>query len=88
MSCTGEFVKILEVLYNGTFNCELYERRYYENVFMEPSQSKHFNIVFLNMNRCRPNILTLRKKDLIRKVIALKYKDKIYLSALCHDIIH
>ena len=85
LSRNGDFVKIIEHLKNGMLRCETYPKRLFDNIFETPCQSSHFNMVYLNLNRKYSHVIILKKENLIRKVMALSYKDGFFLSTLRHE---
>ena len=84
---SGEFAQIKEINGNGLYSCDVIHKRYHRSLFINPCDSKKFNIVYVRniYNISRKKLIT--KDILLRKSICLPYKQGFMIRPLLNNLL-
>ena len=83
---TNDSLAFVKECRKEVFVCEIVRFDQTENFFTEPCHSKLFNIMYISRMPRNTRTRLVERRELLRKVVALPYKDGIVVFPVLHDM--
>ena len=83
---SGKFVCVKELYENHTYMCDVYNKDRLESYFMQPCDSKHFNIAFLRDSNHKPKRQLIDRESILRKTVVIPHNHGMVFVPLVHNV--